>query len=435
MTSNIPDLSPYFEQPIKKRRLRKDADIEEFFPVQPLIEKKENIIKNVDNNVLSKKDIHEDALPIQEEVIKASPKYEDMVKEKKEIMDEEKEDIMSKESLDVEPELQLNKEVEDIAINRAFNRRVKCKNRLIGQIENSTAFGTIELTPDEILLRDQTLEYDTKNLKKKDFNTLLSKITNTKSIESISNENNYKEPKEDTLNCEELKNNSVADNNKEVEIEMECKEILLGEKLTYKNVEEDIKIVIIPKEPLLGAVHNRNQLLSTLMGASKKRRSENLTLKSINDMAKTTELEDDKPASNSLLIPIEKVEDSDEEYKPEKGEEQVENEEQVESEELKETRRLIMLEEGDECSLEQDSNDEFKSEADIKDEDINDKDKKVRDEENKDDDNKGKDEEQMNDIEQKEVLVMDKNVPFGTLQSNVEILEDDNSEESKCCNK
>jgi hypothetical protein len=125
------------------------------------------------------------------------------------------------------------------------------------------------------------------------------------------------------------------------------------------------------------------------------------------------------------LIIIEKVEESDEEYEPE----QVESEDQVESKELKETRRLIMLEEGDECSLEHESSVDNINEEELENEcetnkDIVDKDKGINDE-------KAKDEELMNDIEQKEVPVMDKDIILGTLQSNVEIVGDDNNEEGK----
>lgn len=284
--------------PVKRRRLRKVAD--EDTPAQtgaeilkePLaqspIGQTENATASIVPKILQEYPVQEELVDIEED------------KEQARATKQEKENREDSNSLssDIEPELQLEGEAEDIAMSRAFNRKVKCKNKLIGQIEENAVFDAADFDPDEAQLRNRELEFDKKHLKKKNFGDLLSRISGSQGVED---RKGAAENGTSTLN--EDKVDKVLEGDKEA-IDVECREALIDERASFtlnldlSEKHEDIEIVVMPKEPLLQGVQSRAQLLSTLMDASKKKRSKHLTLESIKDTVKTTELEDDKPPGN-----------------------------------------------------------------------------------------------------------------------------------------
>ncbi len=353
--TSLPEQQPLATVP-KKRRLRKAADAEDdsqaLAPLPQPQAESENIQPNliiqqqpqesepekvapVPENVMEPQQksvlepiLEEDEPPIEDESILKDPEAVPQAENEnlnvtepveEEIFnlhrDGEAEEVEQK----LDPVVPLLENPEDISISRALRPRAKCKNKLIGEIEDTSIFtDAVQPIPEEERLINATLEIDTKNRKKKSLGEFLSKIVGPEATKPMSP---VSEPiKNETQVTVAVPEAVAGAGNRAPEneakpaaapaetVEVACTETFTESKpmmmLNAPPLEEKVdEIEIITPEPVIPQlVPDRAKLLTQLAEASKKRRSKNLTFTAIKDLVQCTELVSSKGSGMIFFV-------------------------------------------------------------------------------------------------------------------------------------
>ncbi len=325
---------------------------------------------------------------------------------------------------DSEPSAQIAGDVlglanpEDETAERLQHRKFKCRNRLIGEVEDSHVAPIADEPPaEDEFLRNQPLDFGKAPRKRKTLQSFLSKLPLDSPAVSqpvLSQQQDQQPQKAEPVPIPAA---APAPAEKKPEIEVQCAETLQNVPEKKEPDEElEVEVEVVPSasaalpaieqpEPtLVQLVGGRTKLLSKLAEESRKRRAKYFTENVV--QVQCTELTNEKADGAKAKAKEEEDEDMDSDYNPSEGEKAGEETKEKKVELLeqvkKETERIIRLEEGEECSLveeeaEEDEDDESENEEPNKEEEK----KEDKTDEKKDDKKEEKKEEKKAENEKK----------------------------------
>jgi len=211
------------------------------------------------------------------------------------------------------------KKEDDIDMGKFLKTKMKTKNKLFGEIEDTTILDNMDAAvhEEEPNLKDEKLVFDTSNRKKKTLDFLSKFITqpmqNVPIHEDKSEESKIKpedakntdpipiqQPAQNLQTTEQLSqpivNNEQKSQPQISNIEFNCTETLCENKPRTnsmngeKYVELDIEIEPEKPKEIVPQVQDRNKLLNSLTNASKKRRSKHINVNTLKELVQETEL-------------------------------------------------------------------------------------------------------------------------------------------------